>query len=757
MHPNYDRSSGEGNMKIAHSLAKILVKRPKTVLLVYTIITLLIGLQVRNVHMQSDLSYFLPHNDPSIQLWNKIDQEFKIGSTIIVYVNAEDIRDPYVLQEMDRVSTTINPYELDKGETDGVFSVTSIAQLIKEENAKQPLPGGLGGTGNYEIPTDPALITTYMARLQPMEGTLFLNTYKDTVIIFQLAQNTSTDQLIEKIKTTITKDAHYSEMTITGGIAMQKAVREQTFRSLAIVFGLALVFVIIIIFLFHRNFKSFAIGFIPLGYSLVLTFGVMGTIQPYMTILTIAAVALLIGLGDDYSVYYASRFAEECTLDDKIERVECTIGKTGKAVFMCAIATMIGFGSLMTSNMPPLVSFGLVCLLGTMFVFLSATLLVPCLCIVLKYESHEQNHKWKRFASIIVDQRKRLFAIGCFFALLSLIVLPQVKTDVNLLDMAPKGIPEVTKLVEYSQKFGKGTNFNALLIQTDTQGLTYPEVIDAIYSLEVEIRNAGGSAYSVADELKKVNDVLDRSKIIEKISEFVGVDKIILDKIAKKGLVDAEYSTTLILVSFPADTSIETLEHLVNTVNDIASQAVIPHNGVVSQLVGQDVVTVEVNNQITSTQATSMITELLLIFACIIIGFNSTRLGFLALIPVLIVIAWEPGSLVMLGIPLSVLNVTVACIIVSSGVDYGILITHRLKEEREKGFSKIEALKTTLENSGWAIVTASSTTMAALVATFAVDIPMIHQFSIIIILLYVFSVIAAFCILPAIYASKWIK
>ncbi len=44
-------------MKIAHSLAKILVKRPKTVLLVYTIITIVIGLQIRNVYMQSDLDY----------------------------------------------------------------------------------------------------------------------------------------------------------------------------------------------------------------------------------------------------------------------------------------------------------------------------------------------------------------------------------------------------------------------------------------------------------------------------------------------------------------------------------------------------------------------------------------------------------------------------------------------------------------------------------------------------------------------------
>lgn len=744
-------------MKITRLLANILVKRPKTVLIVFTIITILIGLQIRNVYMQSDLTSYLPNNDPTLQLWNKINKEFQIGSAIIIYVQADDIRDPYVLHEIDRVSTQINPYELDQGEQDGIVSVTSIASLIKEENAKPELPNDLGGTGKYEIPTDPTLITTYMARIQSVEGTLFLNTYKDAVIVIQLSKNASQEQILETIKTAVNKNAHYSEMTVTGGLAIQQAMQEQTFHSLTIVFVLAIVLVAINMFLFHRNMRSFAIGFLPLGYSLILTFGVLGTVQPQLSILTIAAVALLIGLGDDYSVYYANRFVEESTIEDKIERVERTLKRTGSAVTLCAMAAIIGFGSLMTSNMPPMIAFGFVCLLGTAFVFLSATILVPCLCLLLHYNSHEENHQWKRFARFVVSQRKRLFFIGCFFVVLSLVVLPQVKTDVNFLEMAPKGIPAVEKMIEYSQKFGTGSNFNALLIETDSQGLTYPGVIDAIYSLEVKIRSAGGTAYSIADEIKKVNDVLKRSVIEEKIAEFVGVDKIILDKIAKKGLVDSEYSRTIVLVSFPADTSVAKLETLINSVNTIASTTVIPYNGTVSKLAGQDVVTVEVNKQIMSTQASSMVTELLLIFACVIIGFCSTGLGILALIPVLFVLAWEPGSLVMFGIPLSVVNVTVASIILSSGIDYGIVITQRLKEERVNGFSKTDALQKTIETSGWAIVTASSTTMVALLATFAVNIPMIHQFSIIVITLYSLSVIAAFCIIPAVYTSKLVK
>lgn len=740
---------------IIRPLAKLLVKRPKTVLLVYTIITILIGINIQNVYMQSDLSTFLPENDPSIQLFEKIYAEFNIKSSIIIYVKADDIRDPAVLEEMNRVVSidSMDKYPDDKGELDGIFKVQSLADLIKEANFE--------ATGRKEIPTDKNIVYSYLSQLVilEMQGTLYTNTYKDAVIVIQLADNANFEDILSRTEDAIDhRGTTYSEMSVTGSIPVQKAMREQTFQSLSIVFALALLFVAINIYLFHRNVKSYVIAFLPLGYSLILTFGVMGIIQPGLTILSIAAVALLIGLGDDYSVYYANRFAEERGVQDKTERVERTLKHTGKAVFMCAIATIIGFGSLMTSSMPPLVDFGFICLLGATFVFLSATILVPCLCVILKFEKHEESHNWKRFSNFVVNQRKRLFVLGCFFVVLSLIVLPQVKTDVNYMEMAPKGIPEVEKLMEYSQKFGKGTNFNALLIETDNRGLTYPETIDAIYAMEAEIRNAGGSAYSIADELKDLNEVLDNAKILAFFKNLTGaVEEIIFQKIAQNGLVNDDYSKTIIVISFPVKTSVEELEVLVDRINDIVSHTTIPHNGRVSKLAGQDVITVEVNKQIMSTQLSSMSTELLLILACLVIGFASVKIGFLSLIPVLFVLAWEPGSLVILGIPLSVLNVTVAAIIVSTGIDYGIVTTQRIREERAKGLSKIDALKKTMETSGWSIITASSTTMVALLATFFVNIPVLHQFSIIVILLYLFAVIASFCILPTIYASKWFE
>ena len=110
----------------------------------------------------------------------EIDKEFQITSTIVIYVDADDIRDPYVLREMDRISTKINKYNLDKGEKDGIVSVQSIASLIKDENAKPYSVSGLGGTGKFEIPDDRNLISKYIARdlVQATEGLLFIDNYK---------------------------------------------------------------------------------------------------------------------------------------------------------------------------------------------------------------------------------------------------------------------------------------------------------------------------------------------------------------------------------------------------------------------------------------------------------------------------------------------------------------------------------------------------------------------------------------------------
>ena len=741
------------------SIAAIFVKRPKTVLLIFTIITAIIGLQIQNLYMVSNLTGYLPRDDPSIVLWNEINEEFQIGSTIVIYVEADDIRDPYVLIEMDRVSTKVNTYDLDKGQNDGIFSVRSIAALIKSENAKPNIPGGIGGTGKFEIPTDRNLISRYIARtaVQEVEGILYLNTYEIAVIVIQLAEGANYDEVLDNVRAAIDKEARYSDMTITGLVPMQQAIQKRSMENIIIVFPIAIALISAVIFFFHRTIKGIIIIFLPLIYALTLTFGVFGLFMPDLTLLSIAIVALLVGLGVDYSIHLLNRFSEEHTVEDKIERVHKTLKLTGKAVLLSTITTMIGFGSLMVSSMPPIITFGLGCVIGIMFCFISASILVPCLALVLKFEKNGYAHSWKAFANIAISNKKRIVILACFFAIMSLMVLPNIKTDVNYLDLSPKGLPEVEKYLEYSDNFGGGTNINMLLIETDRDGLTYPETIEAIYAMEEEIREIGATIYSIADAIKEVTDILERNAIIEKLADLANVEEIVFDRVAREGLVNDEYSKTIALVYFPVGISSGELEILVNEVNSIVSRTAMPHNGHISKLTGQDAVNVEINAKLSEEQTRSMIIALLLVLSALILIFNSSIWGFLTMIPVLFVLGWEPGFLVMLDIPLNVVTISIASIMIGIGIDYGIHITQRVREEIAAGRSKIDATRTAIEKTGLSLLEAGATTTAGLISVYFVDIPALQHFGSVVIIMTVSSLVAATLILPIFYSPKFVK
>jgi hydrophobe/amphiphile efflux-3 (HAE3) family protein len=712
--------------------------------------------------MQSDLASYLPQDDPAIKLWNKIDEEFQIGDTIIIYVEADrpDIRDPDVLKEMDLVVYKIDRYEYDKGEHDGIFSVRSLASLIKAENAKPTSPGGLGGLGRFEIPEDENIISSYLARssIQLSKGILYTDTYRIAVIVLQLAENADYQEILYQTKKAIEeRGTKYSKMTITGTVAMQYAVQENSMENMVIIFPVALIFISIVLFFFHRTFKGIIIAFLPPAYAMALTFGFLGIVQPELTIIAISIVALLMGLGVDYSIHLMNRFGEEKTFNDKIERIEKTLNSTGKAVLLSTITTMIGFGSLMISSMPPIITFGLACAVGILFCFISAMILVPCLVLILKFEKESKIPIWKKFANFALNNRHRVIFIACFFAIISLVVLPQIKTDVNFLDLAPEGITELEKLQEYSENFGGGTNFNALLVETSPQGLTYPEVLEAIYEMEEEIRKMGVTAYSIADEIIKINKLLERKTIVQTLGEFLGVERIIYDKIASTGLIDEDFSKTIIYVAIPVEKGISEIEEIVENINSIASSTDIPHNGRVSQLTGQDAINIAINKRLTDEQTRSLIIAIILVLASLIVIFNSTLYGFLTMIPVGFVLVWEPGFLVALDIPLSVVTISIASIMIGIGIDYGVHITQRVREGLDEGLSRKEATVVAIERTGLSLVEAASTTIAGLISIYIVNIPALQQFGLIVIVMTALSCIAAALILPLFFNLKIIK
>jgi predicted RND superfamily exporter protein len=83
---------------------------------------------------------------------------------------------------------------------------------------------------------------------------------------------------------------------------------------------------------------------------------------------------MIIGIGVDYGIHVIHRYLEESAEGgDPIAAVEETV----RGVFLAALTTIVGFGSLATSHYPGLVSMGLVSILGTLSTAMVAIVVVP--------------------------------------------------------------------------------------------------------------------------------------------------------------------------------------------------------------------------------------------------------------------------------------------------------------------------------------------------------------------------------------------
>ncbi|EMR74013.1 putative RND superfamily exporter [Thermoplasmatales archaeon SCGC AB-539-N05] len=720
-------------MGLSLRLANVLVRKPKTVFLLFTILTLAVGSQAINIHMESDMSIFLPTDEPVVELLDIIQEEWPVGFSIIIYVEADDVTSYHTLKDMEYVESKLNGYKNDAGSVDGVFSTTSVVSMIKKFNSESPPIG----KGKNEIPDDERLIDKYIAQMGDIRWSLITRDKKDAAIVVQLVEKADHDRILtlaeEAIRNVDTK------MMITGMLPINKAIETRSMQYMMIIFPIAAVIVVLVLFFFHRSLKSVLIAFLPPFYSIIITFGVLGVVQPQLTALSIAVIALLVGLGVDYSLHLMNRFIEERSVENLVLRAEKTLRFTGKAVFLSTITTMIGFGSLMISSMPPIVTFGFACVIGILFCFISSCILVPCLVLMLKFEKMGRIPGWQRIAKFATENKFRIIAFVCIITAFSLVSIPYVKTDVDYMVMAPQDEPYIQAMYEYSEKFGSSGSFNVVLVEAD---VTNPKVINAIKSVQDKLKEKGISSYSIADLLK----------FFKREAGIRFTLNNILDSDEKAFMLNKDYSKTLIMIYMPVDLSMDEKEQLINMVNQIVLSADIP-SGTIYQITGSDVIEVAINNRLMNEQTKSLIFALVLISIALIIIFKSCTYGLITLIPVFFILAWEPATLVFSDIPLSVITISIASIMIGTGIDYGIHITQRLREGLALGLTKKQAIETAVNKTGVSLVEAASTTIGALIAVFFVNVPGIQQFSIIIILMILFSCVGAIFILPAVYMA----
>jgi predicted RND superfamily exporter protein len=121
--------------------------------------------------------------------------------------------------------------------------------------------------------------------------------------------------------------------------------------------------------------------------------------------------------------------------------------------------------------------------------------------------------------------------------------------------------------------------------------------------------------------------------------------------------------------------------------------------------------------------------------------------GILIFIPLSLGLIWTMGTLGWLGIPLSVATVGLSAMILGLGVEYGVFVVSRYKEERAKKFSQLDSLRTAVHGVGRAIIGSGLTTIVGFGVLSFAAIPMVQHLG------QTLALGIAYCLLAALFAN----
>jgi len=600
-------------------------------------------------------------------------------------------------------------------------------------------------------------------------------------------------------------------MTLTGPVPITNAVTEFSFKLFWQIFPLAIVLVAIGLFVFHsdvlqtgswrpvQGIKVVVIAGLPTLCSVFWTLGIMGYTGYEVTMTVIIVGPILLALGVSYGLHITNRYAEETGTKD--EKIRQSLASTGRAVFLSAVTTVIGFISLTFTPMKPIETVGIALSGGIIIVYLLTMAMVPNLTILLdlRKPKHPPLPVFEKVVQIPIRWSKAVIAVFLVMIFISGYWGQQnVEENIDLLGMAPEDEASVVTMKQYSKDFNAG-QVGMVLVHGDISGdapITEAEPVEkllGISALEDNLNTIdqttavsivflmksvgfGGNVSGtplwnltdnplVPDDLKDALEPYLNRQYSDDVTfwevltaprangtENENAERFLLNVFYSsltdetRGLfISDDYSRNLIYVDMPFVPVAETTE-AVSKINEYTDRDY-EGNIYAGDLTGVAATAIAVNELIVGSQWSSLGFAVALTLMTLAIVFKDIRFSFWTTAPVIATVALQWLVMWQMDVSLSLVTVMIGSILVGVGVDFSIHIANRI---RELG-GGIEAIRTSTVSTGMSLFEAATVTTLGMITAYQIPIPEIKPFITVIIILLWIAAASALILLPAIF------
>jgi hypothetical protein len=202
-------------------------------------------------------------------------------------------------------------------------------------------------------------------------------------IQYQAANTAEINNIVDKINALTKDDPHKS---LIGGFSLiDKAICESVVKGQYNSLLFAFIVILILLAIIFRSFVAGLMGSLPLAFSVLCTFGIMGWTGIELNIVTALLSSVSIGLGVDFTIQMFWKLKTEIANGHSYaSAVHIALKTMGRGISINAFSVMIGFSVLFLSAFPIIRSFGFLIVISLFFCLICALVLIPALCILIK-------------------------------------------------------------------------------------------------------------------------------------------------------------------------------------------------------------------------------------------------------------------------------------------------------------------------------------------------------------------------------------
>jgi uncharacterized protein len=560
------------------------------------------------------------------------------------------------------------------------------------------------------------------------------------------------------------KFANASEVT-TGAPILLKDINDYLTGGMLTLGAIAVaIMIVILLVLFDVRWRLLPLAVILIG--IVWAFGLAGYIGIPLTIVTIAGLPVMLGIGIDYAIQMHARVEEEVVIDREAHPIQETARNLCPALLVVTFDAIFAFAALRFAKVPMLRQFGLLLAVGIAVICLCSIVAPLAVLGIREYKSPTKGRDFRTgpLGRIVVWLGGLPGGVAVPLTVVAVIVFAggilvegklvlqtdpikwvnqksQVIHDLHVLDRETGSSSELGMFVQSKDVFDDQT-VRFMDSFTSKQLAEHPDTL----------LTAAGIVTTVSDI---VNDVPGASHVAPTGQEVRAANTMAPVDIQKSAVSRNGNALNLVFRTGPSE-----LQARAAVVREIRS-TVHPPAGVSATPSGLAVVGVGLLDNLEANRVLLTYLAILFVFLFLSVRLRSVIRSLLSLVPVLIAVGTASLVAFAFSLKLSPITAVGGPLVVAACTEFTSLILLRFVEERRRGLTPEEAVEVAASRTGRAFIVSALTAIAGVAVIATSSLPLLRDFGIIVAMNVAVALLSALVVLPPmlIWADKrnWVS